>query len=186
MGAWGPGPFENDDALDWTDMFLNAPDGVGDGESENVGKLAYLLGPLAGIANSTDAEQDADGESDEDEGGEIDVDLAGHAIAAAEVIAAIHGKPNQELAAAIKDVKRGGVDDDEEESSTHLLARWIIDESDDHKEVKGDDILELAVTALERVRDQSELAALWDEAGGKDAKAWKNHMADLMKRLGGK
>lgn len=188
MGAWGSGPFENDDALDWADMFLNAPDGEGDFEKEEPGKLAYLLGPLAGIAKSGASDGDAgddDEESDDEGGDEIEADLASHAIAAAEVLAAMHGKPNDELAAAIKDVKQGG-GDEEQQTSAHALARWIIDENDDHRDVKETEALEIAIVAMKRVRDESELAQLWDEAGGEDAQAWKSHMADLMKRLGGK
>lgn len=194
MGAWGSGPFENDDALDWADMFLGAPDGEGDAENEEAGKLAYLLGPLAGIAKASGEDEDS-GDEEGDEGGdegeedsetdEIDADLASQAIAAAEVLAAMHGKPNDELAAAIKDIKKGDADE-EEETSAHALARWILDENDDHRDVKETEALELAVVAMKKVRDASELAALWDEAGGKDAKAWRAHMADLIKRLGGK
>jgi len=184
MGAWGSGPFENDDALDWADMFLGAPDGEGDAENEEAGKLAYLLGPLASIAKVAGEDEDSDDEEGED-AGEIEADLASHAIAAAEVLAAMHGKPNDELAAAIKDVKKGDADA-EEETSAHALARWIIDENDDHRDVKETEALEIAVVAMKKVRDASELAALWDEAGGKDAKAWKARMADLIKRLGGK
>lgn len=186
MGAWGSGPFENDDALDWADMFLGAPDGEGDAENEEAGKLAYLLGPLASIAKVAGAEgEESEDDDSEDDGGEIDADLASHAIAAAEVLAAMHGKPNDELAAAIKDVKKGD-GDEEEETSAHALARWIIDENDDHRDVKETEALEIAVVAMKKVRDASELAALWDEAGGKDAKAWKAHLDDLIKRLGGK
>ncbi|NDV01678.1 DUF4259 domain-containing protein [Pseudoroseicyclus tamaricis] len=67
MGAWGPGPFDNDDAMD---LLL-------DYEGQGVGVLLDVL------QEPNDAEGD----------GFIDAPLGGQLIALGEIVAACHGRP---------------------------------------------------------------------------------------------
>jgi len=68
MGAWGPGPFDNDDALDWIDDLIES--GIN------------ALGATLEIA--------ADGDT-------LEAPDASMALAAAEVVAALYGSPAREL-----------------------------------------------------------------------------------------
>ncbi|WP_435162978.1 DUF4259 domain-containing protein [Paenibacillus glycanilyticus] len=70
MGAWGTGIFENDDVLDWKEELL---------ESEG---LDFIKETLESIIEEDDY---------------IEVDIASSAIGAIEVLAAIQGKPGEEL-----------------------------------------------------------------------------------------
>jgi hypothetical protein len=73
MGAWGPGSFDNDDALDWLDDLL---DGASDAIREAL--------------EATDAE-------------ELEAPDASSALAAAEVVAAAAGKPAPDLPGEVSD-----------------------------------------------------------------------------------
>lgn len=210
MGAWGSGPFDNDDALDWVASFVDAEDGLSGGQSDEPGKIDLVVGPLAIAAGGMDDEDDdEDGEGGEGAGGGgegdfIEIDLASHAIAAAEVIAAVRGKAHPDLAAdrpALNDTLDDddvlGDEGDEGEDgesgggggdggdSLRLIAKWVKSGSEDHETLRDEGVREVAIQALERIRDESELAELWGDAEPDDAKAWKDHLEGLIKRLGG-
>lgn len=70
MGAWGTGPFENDDALDW----------AGDAPA---GDLEYVQSVLASAA--------------EPDGSYLEAPDASRALAAAEAVAALNGAPAEGL-----------------------------------------------------------------------------------------
>lgn len=199
MGAWGFGPFENDDALDWAQSFVESEDGLSGGQTDEPGKIDLIVGPLALAAGGMEDEddEDGDGESEEGEGGDyVEADLASHAIAAAEVIAAVRGKSHPDLSGQPKPVDEddGGGDIDEDgdeddiaegEDSLQLIAKWVKGGSDDHETLRDEGVREVAIQALERIRDESELAELWSDAEPEHAQAWKDYIADLIKRLGG-
>lgn len=71
MGAWGTGPFENDDALDF----------------------AASIGSLSDLQSALD---ELEGIGDEPE-----VDLAARIVVVAECVAAMHGHPHQQLPAEL-------------------------------------------------------------------------------------
>lgn len=127
MGAWGVGNFENDEALDF---------------------VAELTGPnvltrtLAGLAPPGE--------------GYIEATEASHAMACAEVVAAMLGHP--------------GADFPEE-----LLARMATFGAPDAA------LVEMARGAVSRVLQESELAELWAEAD--DPEAWNLTVTDLIERL---
>lgn len=192
MGAWGSGPFENDDALDWAQSFVEAEDGLSGGQSDEPGKIDLIVGPLAIAAGGMEDEEDEDGDEEASEGGEyIETDLACHAIAAAEVIAAVRGKSHPDLSGT-KPVdddddidEDGDEDEDGGEDSLQLIAKWVKSGSEDHETLRDEGVREVAIQALERIRDESELAELWSDAEPEHAEAWKEHIAGLIKRLGG-
>lgn len=191
MGAWGSGPFENDDALDWAQSFVEAEDGLSGGQTDEPGKIDLIVGPLAiaagGMDDLDDDEEDEDSQTTEF----IETDLACHAIAAAEVIAAVRGKSHPDLSGQPKPVDDDDVDEDGDEDedgggdSLQLIAKWVKSGSEDHETLRDEGVREVAIQALERIRDDSELAELWSDAEPEHADAWKAHVADLIKRLGG-
>jgi len=197
MGAWGSGPFENDDALDWAQSFVEAEDGLSGGQSDEPGKIDLIVGPLAIAAGGMDEDDDdEDGEGGGGESDYIEIDLASHAIAAAEVIAAVRGKSHPDLSGSkpVDDDDGGGdIDEDGDEDedgegggdSLQLIAKWVKSGSEDHETLRDEGVREVAIQALERIRTESELAELWSDAEPEHADAWKAHVADLIKRLGG-
>lgn len=78
MGAWGPGSFDNDSALDW----LN---GLTDSEDDGA-----LIDALADVL-------------DAEEGDYLDADVGMPAVAAAEVIAALGGRRAQKLPVSLEE-----------------------------------------------------------------------------------
>lgn len=70
MGAWGTGPFENDDAMDWIDELQ---------EHNSVDTL------IVSITDMIQAEE------------YIEADAASQAIAAAQIVACLNGQPVSEL-----------------------------------------------------------------------------------------
>jgi len=74
-GAWGHGSFENDDALDWTEELLVARD------------IGVILIAFTAVENSSTY---------------IDAPDASSAVAAAEVVAAMLGKPSSDMPARLK------------------------------------------------------------------------------------
>lgn len=149
MGAWGTGVFDNDAAMDWCGSFVDAPDG--EGSEDEPGKDTLVAGPLMLIA-----------EEEED-----DADIAGEALAAAEVVAAAAGRPSPSLKEA----------DDETLSD---IAAWVRKAS---PAVKHAEMRKLAARAVDRILKDSELADLWEESD--DAAAWRKVVEDLSKRLKG-
>ncbi len=132
MGASGTGPFENDDAGDWLFELEESPDG---------GAI------LAALQEVTEKEK----------GEELEAGEAANAIAAAEMVAALHGFPLADLPDNARE--------------------WV----DGHEELEVGDWIPLALTAVERVRKNSELKELWDES--KDSKKWHGTLDNLVKRL---
>lgn len=127
MGTWGPGPFENDSALDWAGSLTEGND------------LEPLSIAIQGLL---------DGEADvEDE-----------AIAAAEVLAALAGRP----CASLPDTLRS----------------WS-----QSQPAPPAELLALVADAVRHMRTHSELAGLWAESD--DLAAWHAAIDDLVRRLGG-
>jgi len=81
------------------------------------------------------------------------------ALAAAEVVAALRGKPLAELPEEVNAfVKEQG------------------------KKPRSAKLVKLAVTAVERIGEESDLKERWEETD--DAKDWQVSLKDLLKRLG--
>lgn len=174
MGAWGTGSFSNDDAADWLDMLMNAPEGAG--SDEEPGVQALIFGAIGAVVvdESDDAGEDEDDDElddeDEDDGDEgeemIDATVASEAVAAAEVIAAVRGHP-------------GSFEDADE------LRDWIksgLKPADRTMLLRGE-FAAPTIEALNRVLSpESELAELWADSDD-EGKAWRANVQDLIKRL---
>lgn len=127
MGAWGTDSFANDDAMDWV------------AELEAAGDTAVVRAALIAAAGD---------DSERGEGSEyIEAPTGSVALAAAEVVAALRGRPHPELPEAVTTwVAASGRDPDP------ALAR-------------------IAVRAVDAVADdpeKPELRGLWDEAVPED------------------
>lgn len=133
MGAWGAGAFENDDALDWLDELEGADD-------------------FAPIFGAIDTVLGLKGDSPE-------APEAAMAIAAAEVVAALDGRPHPELPEDVAD--------------------WVAGKP---KPIPR--LVERARLAAIAVRDNSELRDLWAEPDA-DFDEWKGEVDGLVLRLGG-
>ncbi len=132
MGAWGIGNFENDDAGDWAADFRTEP------------KEQMLHEAFAAVNASAEY---------------IERDLGGHALAAAEVLAAAKGRPCRDIPA-------------------ELLA-W----AQANPAVAAPSLTARALEALPHVADPetSETAELWAE--GEDFEEWLGLIEDLKRRL---
>ncbi|HLO41400.1 MAG TPA: DUF4259 domain-containing protein [Phycisphaerales bacterium] len=157
MAAWGTGPFDNDDALDYVMDVADAPDGEGDGC-----KLPMVMQCITRAASAR--------------AGSCDAIIAANALVAAEIIAALRGKGHPELVTA-------EVEDDD--GPMAALVAWIRDPARKDGVVHRADVMELARRAVERVRNESELAELWSEAEPKNAAEWRAAADDLLHRLRG-
>lgn len=133
MGAWGHTAFENDQALDWFSNELE--------HSASASSLAAALAPAASAA----------------EDDYIDSDEACCALAAAEIIAALLGRPMQDL--------------------HPMIAEWVAA----HPREIDAQLIATAARAVTRVNTDSELRDLWDEAGPEEP--WSASNADLLRRL---
>ena len=133
-GGWETGSFDNDDALDWIYELS---------ESDNLSVVESAL------QNAVDAS------------GYLQAPTGSAAIAAAEVVAALRGKPRSELPTEVTDWVR-----------THRFA-------------VGSDLVETARSAISAVKnpESSELAQLWSESK-ELADAWEADLGDLLKLLG--
>ena len=133
MGAWGIGNFENDEALDW--VF----------ELESSEDLSVVLDTLNAINH----------------GGEeyLDATDCSRALAAAEVIAALHGNPPTNL--------------------PEEVAAWV--EAHGRHLALNHTVLEEARSALSAILQESELQELWEETEEYDT--WRGLVADLRRRL---
>jgi hypothetical protein len=133
MGAWGVGAFENDSAADWiADLPAALPQ-----------TLRLTLRPV--IAIEPDLYLD---ERDSSE-----------AIAAAEVIAAMAGRPGD---AVLRNPE---------------VAEW----AQEHSEWLDPDLVRDASAAVDRVHTSSELRDLWSESA--DYELWLAALDDLRRRL---
>ena len=129
MGSWGYRTFEDDTALDWIGEFQQAPS-------------------LAAVEEAIEAAL----------GGDFIDDLAGaQALAAAEVVAALHGHPSDLL--------------------PEPVARWAADQPPPDA-----GLLERAAQAVTAVFQESELREIWEDADGLDP--WQEAIDELRSRLG--
>ena len=137
MGAWGTGPFENDDALDWLARF----EGEGAAAVE-----AALDAVLDAVLDGTAAY--------------LERDLGASALAAAEVVAAMRGRPGPELPPQV----------------ASLLAAA-------HPGAPSDATLGRTRRAVDRAADprHSEVAELWAEVD--DGAVWRRTVDELRRRL---
>ena len=152
MGAWGTGNFENDSALDFLGILDSSP--PGEGSDDEPGRDALLVMTLMRAAEPA---------GDDDEDG--DADAASEGLAAAEIIAAINGKPEEGLADTLEDFPD--------------LSDWIATGKIAFR--KKPQIVELARKAIAQILT-SELNDLWAES--QDHAAWLDAVKDLQKRVG--
>ena len=132
-GGWDTGPFDNDDALDWVWELTESDD------------LSAIDMALDGVLESPSY---------------IEAPTASMAIAAAEVLAALAGKP----ADTLPDEVSGWVETHDLKVSTDMTA-------------KARKVLELVVDD-----ENSELAQLWGDAPPL-ASAWRASLENLAQRL---
>ncbi len=132
-GAWDAGSFDNDDALDWVWELSESDD------------LSVVEDALQSAAVASDY---------------LEAPTSSMAIAAAEVIAALKGRPRPELPAEVTD--------------------WV----KAHPLAVADDLVRTARKAIENIKnvESSELAQLWSESEGM-AEVWHADLGDLLQRL---
>ncbi len=134
MGAWGIGVFENDDASDWVYELE---------QSSDLAVVEQALSDVAGTAGDD----------------EPDAPDSAAALAAAEVVALLRGRPGD------------GVPDD--------VTKWVATiRPRTEPELAG-----LAADAVRRVLAGSELKDLWDETGTEQSEEWEAQLDDLLTRL---
>jgi hypothetical protein len=134
MGAWGTGLFENDDALDFA------------GDVVERGGLALVENVLVEILDMGDEY--------------IEAPEAEQALVAAEIVAALAGRPAAEYP-------------DE-------LAEWL----DELEAVPDDALVDTARRTVQRVlTPPSELLELWEEAGEDDYAEWRVGVEAIAARL---
>ena len=132
-GAWDVGSFDNDDALDWAWELSESDD------------LSLVEQTLRNAVDATDY---------------LEAPTGSMALAAAEVIAALRGKPSPKLPPEVSE--------------------W----NDAHKLAVSDELSRLARTAVGRVRnsESSELAQLWSDSD-EMANLWHAELDNLLERL---
>ncbi len=128
VGAWGPGSFDNDDALDWLAELT-------EGSSLGPVNTAFALVQEADYLEAPDASA---------------------AVAAAEIVAALMGRPPADL--------------------PEEAAEWV----QAHPATPGATLVTRARGSVIRVREDSELKELWEEG---DAGEWHASMDELAARL---
>lgn len=139
MGAWGWGSFENDEALDWVFVLEQAKD-----LSVITGTLDAILDHNADYLDATDCSM---------------------ALAAAETVAALAGRPEPAL--------------------PEEVARWVTDrqnESSQERTLVDQSVRAKARQAAEAILSDSELLELWEETDELDQ--WMATVTDLLERLG--
>jgi len=135
MGAWGVGVFDNDAAGDWVWDLIAAADGI-----------AFLDETLTGVFSEAE---------DEDY-----VESGCEALAAAEVVAALKGKPLEGLDIQVE------------------LVAWL-----KGKPAPSDELVQQSIRAVElTMGEKSEQRELWEETG-EDYETWKQLCTDLIARL---
>ncbi len=134
MGAFGPGSFENDDALDFAAEL----------EASGADALTEVLERAVGADGVRDA------------------GLGAAALAAAEVVAALAGRPSRELPDEVK--------------------LWVAGAA-----VAGSELAKLLALARRAVAaatgDHAELARLWTAARPAEVAGWRASVAELGRRL---
>jgi len=131
MGAWGINTFESDEASDWLDEFCEEP------------KEDLLFDTFAVI---NDIGEDY-----------LELTESSAALAAAEVVAALRGKPSS------------GLPDEAQECVRNFKLK------------PNNELLVAAQKAIARVQTNSELKELWDESD--DAAQWQEMVQNLAERL---
>lgn len=134
MGAWGTGVFENDDVLDWKADLL---------ESEGI---ELIEGTIEEVLEEE----------------YIESDLASNALGAIEILAALQGKPGEEIT--------------NNSSYTEDLNDWI----STHKG-QGKKLISKAKRAIKKIKKDSELKELWEES--EEYQTWLKTINDLEDRL---
>jgi Domain of unknown function (DUF4259) len=130
MGTWGVGTFENDEASDWVYELEKSRD-------------------LSVLRSTIDALRDATGY--------LEAPTCVNALAAAEVVAALVGKPASDL--------------------PENVTSWVKSNAKlDAKELRAP-----AVAAIDKILADSELKELWGESG--EAENWEATVRDLRGRL---
>lgn len=132
MGAWDSSSFGNDDALDWIDELQESRD------------LRLLRGTLTALLQEEEYVQAPD---------------CACAVAAAEVVAALQGRPAPDLP---------------DEAVAWVAAR---------RALPLGDLAAVAVEALDVILAESELRELWAEQG--QLAAWEQQVLELRGRLRG-
>jgi hypothetical protein len=131
MGTWAPGPFDNDQALDWIADLVKSPD------------LSLILAALSIDPND----------------GALDIVAGVDVLIAAEVVAALTGRPSDELP-------------DE-------VVTWV----ETHRKLPAGPLKQRARDLVEAVlAPASELHELWEE-NPEEFVQWKAGVADLLARL---
>ena len=130
MGAWGTGIFEDDAAADFAGEVARAKDS----------SLLYDAFSQATQASDT-----------------LEYDAGAHALAAAEIVAAMGGHPANLLPPA--------------------AATWVAN----HRHEFSQALCSQAIESVKRVTESSELAELWAESD--EGELWKANVADLQGRL---
>lgn len=129
MGAWGHKSFENDDAMDWI------------GELETATDTAPIVQAFDEVLQAEDY---------------LEAPAASVGIAAAEVVAALLGRPAADLP-------------DE-------VSSWLVG-----KQPPKPGLVRKAQAVVKRVLEESELQELWAES--EDSTKWQQEMEDLLHRL---
>jgi hypothetical protein len=136
MGAWGPGSFDNDDAVDWLADLSRSTD------------LRPIQTTLEAVTRLEPASY-------------LEAPEASAAVAAAEVVAALLGRPAANL--------------------PQHVTTWV----EAHRQSGAtDDLQDTAQRAVARVQASSELRDLWDESDDAGA-GWQQQLSNLMTRLAG-
>jgi hypothetical protein len=130
MGAWDTGSFENDDALDWVVRLNKARD------------TSILHEAFTSVLHAN---------------GHLETPRCCEAVAAAEVVAVLRGRPLAKLPQEVPT----------------FVARVAA--------APSPELLAMAAKAVERVRTKSELRELWE--GSVSAKHWLADVSDLQQRL---
>jgi hypothetical protein len=130
MGAWGVSTFENDDAGDWVYRLEETED------------LALLEQTLRAAA---------------DPAGYLESPACSEALAAAEVVAALAGRPAPDLPEEV-----------------HV---WV----KAHRQKVAPGLRDLAIRAVDQVAGDSELKELWQESD--EMAAWADRVQELRGRL---
>lgn len=130
MGAWGVLPFDNDNASDWVWLLEGAED------------TSVLSDALDAVASQDEIIEDCE-----------------EAIAAAEVVAALLGRPLPELPDEVTEFVKSRQD-----------------------KKPSPELVKLAITVVRRIADASDLKARWKDSDTTDE--WQKTMDDLLQRLG--
>jgi hypothetical protein len=131
MGAWGLSSFENDDALDWVIDLEKASD------------MGFLKETLSAVFDSEEEY--------------IDAFVCSTALAAAEVVAALAGRPSAQL--------------------PEEVIQWI-----EGKGPPDSSLVSSAKRAIQAILDDSELKELWEETD--EFELWQADVKGLLARLG--